>query len=397
MNPSMKRALFLLIFIRLFCPAGAQTESEIIKQAGELVGNKKYETAFNVLNQFDPSNGRPDIVLMKQDILLNFFVTSIMHQVFALKDLEKNETVEDYRGKAGSYSLHSFDSEEILDSLIRIRPDYCTLYKGLARYYYEVLNHYGQKWLKSEKDLLQLIRDNDKKVTDLGCADYMTYYHLGYIDLMRKEYPAAINSLQKTVAMNAHFADAFYNLAYACMASGDGSNAENYARRALALYADRTSKGDAARMLGQILSDKKEDKNAIAAYEQSDRIDPGIYYTLRPLLYLYVKTSDPKTKDLTRRFFELDPAKPTIYNDLVEIYSSNNRDADLIAFYTEQLDIVKKDPKVLGNLHFYLAREYAGTDNAKAREHYAKARELFLQVYPKDHEVFRLIDNELKQ
>ena len=70
-----------------------QTEIETIKKANDFIAEKKYETAFNLLDKFDPTNDKPNIVLLKEDILLNYFVTSIMHQMFALTDIKKAEDI----------------------------------------------------------------------------------------------------------------------------------------------------------------------------------------------------------------------------------------------------------------------------------------------------------------
>ena len=89
----MKKITALSIAMVFNLTAFAQTETEIINKANDLIANKKYETAFKLLQDFDARNEKPDVVLLKEDIALNYFVTSIMHEIFALKDLEKNEDI----------------------------------------------------------------------------------------------------------------------------------------------------------------------------------------------------------------------------------------------------------------------------------------------------------------
>lgn len=116
----MKKITTLVILSIYVLSVFGQTETETIKKAKELIVNKKYESAFKVLNGFDPKNRNPEIVLLKEDIALNYFVSSIMHQMFAFKDLEKNEDIMDYRGKKGSFGMYMFTLDKVLDSLIRI-------------------------------------------------------------------------------------------------------------------------------------------------------------------------------------------------------------------------------------------------------------------------------------
>lgn len=57
----------------------------------QLINNKKYESAMKLLQCADSNVNRPDYVIAKTELVLNYFVTSIMHQFFALKDLKPNE------------------------------------------------------------------------------------------------------------------------------------------------------------------------------------------------------------------------------------------------------------------------------------------------------------------
>jgi hypothetical protein len=57
----------------------------------------------------------------------------------------------------------------------------------------------------------------------------------------------------------------------------------------------------------------------------------------------------------------------------------------------------KLEPKVKGNLNFYLGRIYIETDKKLATEYFVKARGIFAKIYDKDNEVFKAIDNALKE
>src|SRR5690554_3096431 len=204
--------LFLTLFsLTVF----GQTETETIKKANDFIEDKKYETAFNLLDKFDPTNDKPDIVLLKEEILLNYFVTSIMHQMFALTDIKKNEDILDYRGKEGSFSMQMFQVDSILTRLIKTYPNNCKLYKGLGDYYYDAHLRYGDNWLKNNKEQIELMQTNFQKAVDGNCADYLSNYVLGYTNLSQEKNKESIPYFLKSIEMNKNYASSHYNLAYA--------------------------------------------------------------------------------------------------------------------------------------------------------------------------------------
>lgn len=394
----MKKLTILLFAAMLPLMAIAQSETDLtIRKADSLIGNKKYESAFKLLQNFDPNNGKPDIVLLKEKIALNYFVTSMMHQMFAFKDLKENEDIMDYRGKAGSYEMYSFPVDKILDSLIQVYPDNCSLYKGLGDFYFDAQQRYGGHWLKTDNELFHLIDLNYNKVIKGGCADNNTYYTLGYIALNNKKYKDAIPYFLKSIALDDSDADAHYNLAYAYLYNDEQKKAIEHAKASLDLYTDQGDKGDAARMLGEIYFELKDDSDAINNYELAEKIDSENYYDLRPLLNLYVKTENPKEEETRDEFFHLDPANPTIYNDLFDIYSSYKKEENLIAFFKKQLAVTTNDQKVQGGLNFYLGKLYLGIDKDSAKSYFLNAKEIFSKIYDKDNQVFTAIKQGIKE
>lgn len=394
----MKKVITLLFLMILTAASvSGQTETEIMKKAQALISKKKYESAFKILETFDPKNGRPDIVLLKVDIVLNYFVTSIMHQMFALTDLKESENIMDYRGKEGSFNMHKFEVNEILNSLIKTFPNNCALYKSLGEFYYEAHLKYEGKWLEDDGRLFKLMEVNFTKAVESHCADYLSFYILGYITLSQNEYKKSVPYFVKAIDMNSDYASSHYNLAYAYLYTNDRQNALKYAKNSFDLYKDQTYKSDAARMMAQIYTELKDDKNALNYYELADTIDSGNYYNMKPLLNLYVKTGSTKTNETAKDFLNLDPENPTMYNDLADTFYENKRENDLITFYKDQLIEFKDNNKVLGNLNFYLGKIYLDIDKTSAKEYFLKAQNIFNKVFDKDHPVFKAIEEGIKQ
>ncbi len=392
-----KKTISIFISILITATVFGQTEKETIRKANNLIKNKKYESAFKLLTDFDPKNTNVEIVLLKEEIALNYYVSSIMHRIFALKDLENNEDVMDYRGKAGNYDMQMFEIDKVLDSLIKIYPANCELYKGLGNFYYEVQMNYDGKWIMSDSTLFQLIETNNKKAIEGKCADFFTYYILGYTNIAQEKYKEAIPYFLKSIEMNKEHVNSYYNVAFGYLYSDDLANALKYAKLSFSLYTDSSYKSDAARMMGQIYTEMKDEKSALANFELANNIDPDNYDNIKPLLYLYVKTGDAKTKETTKLFFELDPVNPTMDDDLEEIYFDNKKENNLADFYKEELNVFKDNDTITGNLNFYLGKLYLDSNHKLAKDYFLKSREIFSKLFDKDHPVFQAIEEGIAE
>jgi len=393
----MKKTMTIALLTFFVLTIHAQNEITTLEKANQLIANKKYESAFKTLQDFDPKNEKPDVVLLKVDIALNYFVTSMMHQMFAFKDLKENEEIMDFRGKTGSFGLYSFSVDSILNNLIRTYPDNYRLYKTLGDYYYDAQLRYGENWLKDEKTLKNLIVKNYQTAIDHNIADDKVYYATGFQYLTQNKYKEAIPYFLKSLEIKNDNAETNYNLAYAYLYTDDRDNALKYAKKSLELYKDAELKGDAARMVAQIYSELGDKNNAMMYYEKANEIDNGNYYNLKPLLALYVETNNNKQVEFLNVFYTLAPEKPTIYNDLGEIYYRNNKTAELIEFLKNKLQTYKTENKVTGNLNFYLGKLYLESDKKAAKEYFLNAKAIFSSIYDKNNQVFNAIDEGIKQ
>ena len=394
----MKTIAALLLFATfLASEVFGQSENETILKANEFVKNKKYESAFALLESYDPRNDRPDILLLKEDIALNYFVTSLMHEFFAFKDLEIKEDVMDYRGKEGNYNMHALSIDSSILKLISHFPENYKLYKGLGDFYYDAQIRYKGQWLIDDSILSDLIEKNYKIAIAHNVDDYETEYKFGLIILTKNQYKESIPYFVKSIELKNDFADSHYNLAYAYLFSDDNENALKHALSSIELYDSKEYKGDAARMTGQIYAERKDDINAIKYYEMADSIDPANYYNLKLLLKVYGENANPKFQMVLESFFDLAPENPTIYNDLDEILFSCNRSKELIAFYKDKLSKYNDNKKILGNLNFYLGGLYLDTDKKVARGFLLEAKQHFLAIFDKDNSVFQIIEEKIKE
>ncbi len=391
----MKKTLALIALLAVTVSGFAQIQSEIQKAAQSLVNLKKYESAFTLLDKYDPDNKIPEILLMKEDIVLNYYVSSLMHRAFALKDLEKNESIMDYRGQNGTFSMFFLPVDSLLLDLLSTDPSNCGLHKGLACYYNEVMNSYGNLWLKSSEEVSSLFEEHSNMAISGGCADYDTYFNLGIFHLSSERFHDAVYPLSKAVELDPKNPDAHYDLAYALFDTLKDKALE-HAKTALNLYKDSEMKADAAFMVGSLLIDDNN-KEAIKYLELSDKLYPNYHHTLSKLLYLYLTTGNKKAEKTATRLLNISPENPTIYDMLEREYTSSGKSDELVTFYENQLKNFKGNKKVTGNLYFYIAKNCMTKDKEKAKLYFLKAKETFKEVFDKDHYVFETIDSVLKE
>ena len=96
-------------------------------------------------------------------------------------------------------------------------------------------------------------------------------------------------------------------------------------------------------------------------------------------------------------FYNLAPDKPTIYNDLGNIFFENSKTNELIDFYLSRLPQYENDKKIKGNLDFYLGQLYLSSDKKAAKDYYLKAKAIFSTIFDKNNGVFNAINEGIKE
>lgn len=387
---------FTLILIFNFAFSCAQ--ESVIEKANKLIEVKKYESAYNVLNETDPNNEKPEIAIAKTDLFLNYFITSMMHQMFALKDLEPNEEILDIRGSEGSFSMFAFSPDSILLSLIEKNPTNYELKKELGFYYHEVHLKYQGRWLIPDSVLVEKFKTNYLIAYENHVYDYWSTYGIGYAYLMNQDYKSSIPFFEKSIELKKDYPSSHYNLAYAYLYTDQRLKSIESAKNAMNLYDFKDYKADAARMIAATYKELKEVQKAIEYYKKALEFYPNDYYSLKPLLDLEVSLNDNRYKERTEEFFLLAPGNPTIYQDLMAIYWNYNKPKELLEFLSEQHKKFVDDYKVDGNLYFYSAViQYDKEEFNVSKQNFEKSREIFTKVFELNHPVFSAIDSYTKK
>lgn len=394
----MRKIILLIGMLLLPSYSYPTAATDIIKNADDLIAKKKYNSAFQLLLRNDENKTDIDVVLKKIDIALNYFAQSIMHQQFALVDIDENRDIMDVRGKPGSYSLYTLPVDTILSELIKKNPDNGKLYYALGNYYYEVKLKYSNRWLISDKELLEKAKTNFLKAQKLNVYDYYSLFVIGAIAVENNDVKSAKRYFLDSIKMNQDYASSVYNLAYLYYLENDYKNSIPCAKKAFDLYSDNEYKSDAAKMLGNIYLKNSDYQSAVVYFSRGIELYPDDFYTHNGLLITYLTMNKIDDANAAAdKMFARHPTWPNVTKFITDDYLGFHQEKELEKFFARNLSVYKEN-EILGNLCFYQAAFYSKINNIdKSKDSFIKAKEHFSKVFKPDHPVFKTIDNALSE
>jgi tetratricopeptide (TPR) repeat protein len=367
--------ILLFIFAILVFKAIGQNNIEIISKANNLIDLKKYESAYNLLDKYDSTNINLDIVLLKTDILLKYFTSSLSHRLFSLKDIEENENILDYRGRGGIFGGIFFPVDSILNNLKITNSKNCKLHKYLGDYYFDANLRFGSNWFLDIDRQYLLIEENYLKAVEGDCADELSYYALGLINLNNEKADSSISYFKKVLELNFNSAAAHFNLGYIYSNSKNNfKEAIEYFKNALNFYADNENKFNSATFLADTYSKFNDFKNAIKYYELANEISPNNDYIFNKLMDFYLKSDSNKSDSMANDYFNLAPNNIEMYYLINEVFKRNEKENRLRLFYENQLLNFGKNEEVLGYLNYILGVEYIEIDKKNAKSYLINSR-----------------------
>ncbi len=431
--------LTFLIFVLIGCSASGGTKSddtsdsgksasaegstELFDQVDKLIKEKKYNSAYKLLDKNDPDNDNPDIFIKKVDIMLKYYVSTINHKLFGLADLGENDTLEKLRGKTDKYDLYDIDIDKILTDMIKKYRDknqqiqeqmkqnpeqkeelakdiYNTgkLYLALGNYYYDVREIYGNKWDIGEQHLLTLIEDNYFMAFQLGYYDYKSMFGLGFIQLVvKKNYENAIFYFEKSFELNPSFGDAVYNLAYTYYVQENYDKALEYSLKASEVYKKDELKAKSLKIAGKIYFDELKILKAMECYEKAKSYLPNDYSILKHLLDVYLLDENlEKIREYAKQLFMLDPYDPYILGNVLGSFIQYGFKNEWKTFIEKMTEKFADNYEVLGNIFLHKGMFFAyEKDKLTARTNFLKAKEYYGKIFEPSHPVFARIDEHL--
>jgi len=387
-----------LFFIFLLLSTVSLPAQRWARESNKLIAEKKYRSAWEVLDKADPQNKKPAIALAKTDLLLNYFINTVMHKVFTLKDLKPDEKPEDFRGKDENGNLIRFDPEAVLDTLVKYNPTEYKLNEGLGNYYYQVFLAFQENWLKKPEDLVKLIEQNYTLALEHGIKNYQVTYRIGFAQLFLQHFPDARKSFQLSISMNAKYPDAYYSLAYSYLQLNQTDSAILNANKAYELFTDTFNRSDVNLLRGMIYSTRNDTPSAIREYRAAFNLNPKNQSMCQLYLKAELRYNGKELIDVASSYFDIAPKSGETYNELINDFFQANKHQEILALLERKRIQYADDPETVGDICFYRAYIYViMEEKAKAKADLLLAKENFQKVFPPEHEMFGTIEEALKE
>lgn len=371
----MKRIIAIIALAVVVCGStSAQKDQKVLKEADDLIAQRKYESAYNLLDQFDPTNDNSSILLKKEDIALSYFAQSIMHQMFSLVDLKEGETLDSVRVNFEQGNIFALDADSLTMRLLKKDPSNCALLQGHARYHEALLYDYDiYMWLESlEPQCLELL----EKAAQGKCATGGICYQLGLYYNMQEEHTTAAKYYNQSIALCDTLWNSHYNLGTMLYFDEQYAEALPHLRRAYQGYTSTYFKADAARVTGLVYDENLENADsALYYYQKALDIDPSNIHNQVFLMKYYLKHGDPKAETLLQSGWRVALEGEDPFTDAEYVISTcaEMERIDMATGFLKQRLASSKDNFERGISALYLGMLNADEHPADATKYYEKA------------------------
>ncbi len=384
---------YFILFI-LLPVVGLRAQDSIVNKANAFIANQKYASAYELLKTGDPYDKNPEIAISKSNLLLNYYIKTNRYQEFGLKDLTPNQDLHQFRESNATVRMFPYKPDSILNKLIRENPSNYKLRNALGNFYYEVHLKYPEDWLLPDSVVVMNMKNSYEEAYNNGVYDFWSLFGIGYAWLLEDEYEKAIPFLLRSTELNGNYSLSYYNLAFAYSNIDEPEKCLESALKAYELQIIPEFKSESARLVAMTYEDLKDDKKALEYYMISDQIQPNDYNTLSLMLELEIRTNDYRYKNHSEQLFCLDPDNPVIFQDLLKMYSENEKEKEFIEFMEDMKPKYRQVIPVMANIHFHQAiAQYETEEWVAAKINFERARSLFRNLYSPNHSVFKVIDS----
>lgn len=394
------KKIFLLLTVLLCFTVGLSAKSVFdsaddatkatLKEIDDLLDQQQFESAFGKTSDTDN-----EYMLAKRvEIAINGFAQSIMHQMFAFKNLRENETLYDVRTGTGEYSLIMFDPVKAIESFEKEHGEKAILKYSLGLYYQDVIDRYGDQWLLTTEQLVNKIIENLSNALNMGCYDDYSLSVLATSFYQRKELDNAIEIYQLKQKEFEFTPTDNYHYGILLWFTNNAKEGLEYAVKSIDGYKDEPAfQLDAYIVSARIALDISDLKSAEKYLSECKKKYPEDYRIYQYSVALYsLQNNKKKTLDSAMKIFEYGTANPATCQMVMDECNGADKPEFAIEFFNTALKKYSKDDKALQNLYFHYAYQlYLMQEKEQAAEMAEKARSYF----DKNGELTENIENML--
>lgn len=381
----------LVIFILLgFCVvslfaqrnaySGADNKTQIaLANADMLIEQRQYATAFGSLsmdNEF--------FIAKKIEIATNFFVQSLMHQMFVIVNLTEDQSLTELRTNlTGTFNMTYFDPAKIIQEYVEKNGPKPILDYALGLYYSDVLRRYQGQWLISDQELVNNTITYLLKAYENDCWDSWSMSELAYAYMKNGEYETAIKYYSIKLDQKEEFSiDDDYNFGLCNFFCNNYAAAQKYMEKSIKNYEDNPDYlYDTYWVLSAIYINTKQYDEAQKALDNCRSLDCGDYRLDQRYISFYaILKNKEKVLLASADFFQVGPENPSVPQFIIQEYFDRSIESWLPDFFEQELNRPDLSIGTLQNLYFHYAASLSYLDKKSEAAIVAeKARQAFRQ------------------
>lgn len=381
----MSFIFLVLCFAPLFCKDVYSDADEatkaVLAKVDALIEQGQYQSAFTAASEV--GTFQEEYLLAKRvEIAINYFAQSIMHQMFAFKNLEEGETLYDVRTGDGTFSLMMADPVIELGALrakIGERPilDYA---QGL--YYSDTLYRYGDQWLITPDELYEKTSTYLQKAYDAACYDDRSVSLLAEAYLFQGKFDMALPLYERKEKESSLTIGDCYHYGILLGQTGQAEKGLPYVEKSIEGYGDIPEyQFDAYSIAVQMcISLQKYDRaeKILIDFKRDFSTD---YRVILYTIMLYAAQSDnEKAVEASFELFAIAPSNPSACQLIMQQAEAVGNFDFLPDFFDQALILYSEDNGARENLYFHYA--YSLGSMGRLEEAYdmaIKAKEVFTE------------------
>lgn len=340
-----------------------------------LINDKKYLTAAEYLKEKPELMEQNEYFSKYVHILVNYYAITINFNMFALRDLEKHENIEEIRGQKGTYEMLGVKLEEQLFNRWQASPDSPHLNFAIGEY---LSRGYSCGCLQQTEHFIAP-NDSDspffEKSLESGISDNWSLFRLGMNHHGQGNLKEAIKYYQMSLAISDKLPATIYNLAVALYQDHQDKKAKKYAKKSLGIYGNDELDSDTYDLYGSILFDEGNYKEAEKHLTKSLELKAWHPHAFKTLLKLYGKqTKSKQYRALVNKYIAIDYSNTFLFNQYIKHLTEANVNKDDLQVMIDLSNKTYDNDLTTGAVFFSIGRVYALTgENETARTHLKKS------------------------
>lgn len=371
---------------------GADKETQnLLKEIDSLIEKEQYQSAF-----YKTSEKNEYLLTKRVEISTQYFAHSIMHQLFAFKDLKDGETLYQVRTSDGDFQMSMADPVKAIENFEKEHGEKAILKYALGLYYQDVINRYYDQWLISVDELREKVIFNFQKALDKGCYDdyslsvlATSYYNNKDLERAVKLYQKKEKEFEFTATDNFHYGIILWMLE-------DGKHGIEYVKKSVEGYKEQPEyQSDAYIVVARIGMSISDFKTAEKYLAECKKAYPKDYRVAQYSITLNsLQNNKSKAIANAMELFSYAPGNPSVCQMIMEECENAGKPEFALDFFKEAVIKYASDAKACENLYFHYAYQYYYMEKPnEARQMALKAREYFTKNESLTSEVSELLDN----